>query len=58
MSLGADSAEFGADRDRDAKEAENVRHHGVTFSDALVALRDPFAIEWFDEVANHRLVRS
>ena len=38
--------EFGRDP---TKEAENVRHHGVTFSDALVALRDPFAIEWFDE---------
>ena len=38
--------EYGRDP---AKEAENVRQHGVTFSDALVALRDHFAIEWFDE---------
>jgi uncharacterized DUF497 family protein len=32
-----------------AKEAENVRQHGVNFNDAIVALRDRFAIEWFDE---------
>jgi hypothetical protein len=39
--------EYGRDP---AKEAENVRLHSVTFDDAIVALRDPFKIEWFDEV--------
>jgi uncharacterized DUF497 family protein len=38
--------EYGRDP---AKEAENVRQHGVDFGDAIVALRDRFAIEWFDE---------
>jgi uncharacterized DUF497 family protein len=38
--------EYGRDR---AKEAENVRQHGVSFDEAIVALRDPFKIEWFDE---------
>jgi Uncharacterized protein conserved in bacteria len=38
--------EYGRDP---AKEAENVRQHGINFSDAIVALRDPFRIEWFDE---------
>ena len=32
-----------------AKEAENVKRHGVHFDDAIVALRDPLAIGWFDE---------
>jgi hypothetical protein len=31
------------------KEAENVRQHGFDFYEAMVALRDPFAVEWFDE---------
>lgn len=36
--------------DRDpAKEAENLRRHGVHFHDAIVALLDPFAVGWFDE---------
>ena len=30
------------------KEAENVRQHGVNFYEAMVALRDRFAVEWFD----------
>ena len=38
--------EYGRDP---AKEAENVRQHGVDFNDAFVALRDPFAIGWFDQ---------
>jgi uncharacterized DUF497 family protein len=38
--------EYGRDP---AKEAENVRRHGVHFDDAIVALRDPLAIGWFDE---------
>ena len=31
------------------KEAENVRQHGIDFYEAMVALRDPFAVEWFDQ---------
>ena len=38
--------EYGRDP---AKEAENVRQHGITFNDAIVALQDRFAIEWFGE---------
>ena len=38
--------EYGGDP---AKEAENVRRHGVSFDDAIVALRDRFAVRWFDE---------
>ncbi len=38
--------EYGRDS---AKEAENVRQHGVSFDEAIVALRDPLRIEWFDE---------
>ena len=33
----------------DAKAAENWRRHGVTFVQAIKALRDPFAVEWIDE---------
>jgi uncharacterized protein len=32
-----------------AKEAENVRKHGVGFDDARAALRDPMRVTWFDE---------
>ena len=32
----------------DAKAAENVRNHGVSFPQATQAFRDPFAIEWID----------
>jgi len=32
----------------DLKAAENVRHHGVSFAQAAVAFRDPFAVEWID----------
>ena len=32
-----------------AKEAENVRQHGIDFSAATVAILDPLAIGWFDE---------
>ena len=32
----------------DAKAAENVRNHGVSFPQATEAFRDPFAIEWTD----------
>ena len=31
-------------------EAENIRRHaGISFDDAIVALRDRFATRWFDE---------
>ena len=32
----------------DVKAAENVRRHGVTFAQAALAFRDPFAVEWID----------
>jgi hypothetical protein len=32
----------------DIKAAENVRHHGVSFAQAALAFRDPFAVEWVD----------
>jgi uncharacterized DUF497 family protein len=32
----------------DEKEAVNLRNHGVSFHDAVVALRDPFAFEVID----------
>jgi hypothetical protein len=32
----------------DIKAAENVRHHGVSFAQAAIAFRDPFAVEWID----------
>jgi hypothetical protein len=32
----------------DLKAAENVRNHGVTFAQAALAFRDPFAVEWID----------
>ncbi len=38
--------EYGRDP---VKEAENVRQHGVNFNDAIIALRDPFRVEWFDD---------
>ena len=30
----------------DIKAAENLRHHGVSFAQAALAFRDPFAVEW------------
>ncbi|HEX3953121.1 MAG TPA: BrnT family toxin [Stellaceae bacterium] len=33
----------------DAKAAENLRAHGVSFENAARAFLDPFAIEWIDE---------
>lgn len=39
-------AEFAWD---DAKAAENLRKHGVSFELATQAFRDPFAVEWIDE---------
>jgi len=32
----------------DTKAAENVRNHGVSFAQAALAFRDPFAVEWLD----------
>jgi hypothetical protein len=32
----------------DTKAAENVRIHGVSFAQAALAFRDPFAVEWID----------
>lgn len=32
----------------DVKAAENVRNHGVSFAQAALAFRDPFAVEWID----------
>ncbi len=31
------------------KAATNARVHGVTFPQAALAFRDPFAVEWIDE---------
>ena len=30
----------------DFKAEENVRNHGVSFTQAALAFRDPFAVEW------------
>ena len=32
----------------DFKAAENVSNHGVSFAQAALAFRDPFAVEWLD----------
>jgi len=32
----------------DAKAAENVRIHGVSFAHAALAFGDPFGVEWID----------
>jgi uncharacterized DUF497 family protein len=32
----------------DSKAAENIRNHGVSFAQAALAFRDPFAVEWID----------
>ena len=33
----------------DEKAALNWRRHGVAFSRAVLAFRDPFALEWIDD---------
>ena len=38
----------------DDKAAENWRRHGVLFSQAARAARDPFAVEWIDEREDYR----
>lgn len=30
------------------KASENLRKHGVSFTQAALAFRDPFAVEWVD----------
>ena len=35
----------------DEKAALNWRRHGVAFSLAVLAFRDPFALEWIDAVS-------
>jgi uncharacterized DUF497 family protein len=32
----------------DTKAAENIRNHGVSFAQAALAFRNPFAVEWID----------
>ncbi len=32
----------------DTKATENLRRHGVSFTQAALAFRDPFAVEWVD----------
>jgi uncharacterized protein len=32
----------------DTKAAESARNHGVSFAQAALAFRDPFAVEWID----------
>ena len=32
----------------DFKAAENIRNHGVSFSQEALAFRDSFAVEWID----------
>jgi uncharacterized DUF497 family protein len=32
----------------DNKAATNLRDHGVSFTQATAAFRDPFAVEWLD----------
>jgi len=38
----------------DAKAAENVRNHGVSFPQAALAFSDPFAVEWMDLREDYR----
>ena len=33
----------------DEKAAANWRRHGVAFPQAVLAFRDPFALEWIDD---------
>lgn len=37
----------------DAKAALNWHTHGVAFPQAVVAFRDPFALEWIDDRENY-----
>jgi uncharacterized protein len=36
------------------KAARNLAEHRVSFAQAAIACRDPFAIEWIDERADYR----
>jgi uncharacterized DUF497 family protein len=42
----------------DAKAAENLRKHRVSFAEAALAFRDPFAVEWMDTREAHGEERS
>ncbi|NOT55600.1 MAG: BrnT family toxin [Deltaproteobacteria bacterium] len=43
----------------DDKAARNIRDHdGVTFEQAAVAFRDPFAVEWIDDREDYGEERS
>lgn len=35
------------------KAARNLAQHKVSFEQAAIACRDPFAVEWFDERADY-----
>jgi uncharacterized protein len=35
------------------KAARNLRDHNVSFEEAAIACRDPFAVEWIDERENY-----
>jgi uncharacterized DUF497 family protein len=37
----------------DAKAADNVRKHGVSFETAALAFLDRFAVEWIDDREDH-----
>ena len=42
----------------DTKAAANLRDHRVSFEQAAVACRDPFAVEWIDARENYGEERS
>jgi uncharacterized protein len=42
----------------DAKAADNLRKHGVSFEFAAKAFRDPFGIEWIDDREDYGEVRT
>ena len=42
----------------DAKAAENLRKHGVSFELAAKAFRDPFGMEWIDDREDYGEVRT
>ncbi len=35
------------------KEAANLKKHGVSFTQAAAAFRDPFAVDWIDDRADY-----
>jgi len=42
----------------DEKASANIREHGVSFAQAAIAFRDPFAVEWLDERESYGEERS